>query len=65
MSKMDQFIAAAAQMFALARELGEEGINSIDWSFTYHGTAEACEEIQERMNEALVKSGGRLTIGVA
>ena len=55
MTKMDQFIKAAELMFALSRELGDEGINSIDWSFTYHGTTAACKEIKERMDEALVK----------
>ncbi len=55
MTKMDQFIKAAELMFALSRELGDEGINSIDWSFTYYGTSEACKEIKQRMDNALVE----------
>ena len=66
MSKMDQFVKAAEVMFALSRELGEDGIHSIDWSFTWHGTPEACKEIKERMDEALIRCGkGKLNDRVA
>lgn len=62
MTKMDQFIKAAELMFALSRELGDDGINSIDWGFTYHGTSKACEEIKRRMDRALVEyANGKLT----
>ena len=66
MTKIDQFIRAAELMFALSRELGEDGISSIDWSFTYHGTTAACKEIKERMDKALINcANGKITDRVA
>lgn len=47
MTKMEQFVAAMAEAMRLSTELGDEGISSINFRLTYHGTADAVKEIRD------------------
>lgn len=57
MTKMDQFVKAMELAFALSRELGDDGINHIDWRITYHGTTKATQEIKQLMEKAMIDAG--------
>lgn len=57
MTKMDQFVKAMELAFVLSHELGEDGINHIDWHITYHGTIKATQEIKQLIEKAMINAG--------
>ena len=47
MTKMEQFVKAMELAMILSTELGDEGIESVQFDLTYYGTSKAVNKIRD------------------